>query len=194
MPLYGKEDSVANQTKVASTRGNGAGSATETIVFVDDTEAGLAENKARGITAPGWWAYRTYTDASGNTRHKANHLMSLADAEANAQETLSDDTIAADVSVVLAIQTQPADASVAVGAQLQLTVAATATPPGNNSVLTYQWQKKSGTRYNNISGATSAAYTVATYAATDAGTYRVKINSTNGAKELISDTAVVTTA
>ena len=77
---------------------------------------------------------------------------------------------------------------------MQLTVAATATPPGDNSVLTYQWQKKSGNRYSNVSGATSAAYTVATYATANAGTYRVKINSTNGGKELISDVAVVTTA
>ena len=173
-------------------QGNGAGSATETIVFVDDTEAGLAENKARGITAPGWWAYRTYTDASGNTRHKANHLMSLADAEANAQETLSDDTIAADVSVVLAIQTQPADASVAVGAQLQLTVAATIS--SSAGTILYQWQKKSGNRWSNVSGATAATLTVATYAATDAGSYRVKLNSDDGAKEVISATAVVTTS
>ena len=75
MSLYGRVDSAANQTAVGLTRGNGAGSATETIVFVDETEAGLAANKERGITAPGWWAYRTYTDAAGNTRHKAEHLM-----------------------------------------------------------------------------------------------------------------------
>ena len=75
MSLYGRVDSAANQTAVGLTRGNGAGSATETIVFVDETEAGLAANKSRGITAPGWWAYRTYTDAAGNTRHKAEHLM-----------------------------------------------------------------------------------------------------------------------
>ena len=43
-----------------------AGSVTKTIVFVDETEAGLAANKERGITAPGWWAYHTYADSSGN--------------------------------------------------------------------------------------------------------------------------------
>ena len=58
MSLYGRVDSAANQTQVGLTRGNGAGSATETIVFVDETEAGLSANKERGITAPGWWAYR----------------------------------------------------------------------------------------------------------------------------------------
>ena len=81
MSLYGRVDSTANQTQVGLTRGNGAGSATETIVFVDETEAGLAANKERGITAPGWWAYRTYTDGAGNTRHKAEHLMILTNPE-----------------------------------------------------------------------------------------------------------------
>ena len=107
MSLYGRVDSAANQTAVGRTRGNGAGSATETIVFVDETEAGLAANKERGITAPGWWAYRTYTDAAGNTRHKAEHLMFLTNPEANADETLSDDTIAADVQATITVGTQP---------------------------------------------------------------------------------------
>lgn len=193
MSLYGKEDSVANQSKVALTRGNGAGSASETIIFVDETEAGLAANKERGLTAPGWWAYRTYTDAAGNTRHKANHLVVLTDAEANAQETLADDSAAADVSVLITINAQPADTAVAVGAVLSLVVDAIATPPGDASVLTYQWQKKSGRRWVNV-GVDTPTYDVAVYAEEDAGDYRVKINSTNGASEVISETATVTTA
>ena len=194
MSLYGKEDSVANQSKVALTRGNGAGSASETIIFVDETEAGLAANKERGLTAPGWWAYRTYTDASGRTRHKANHLVVLTDAEANAQETLADDSAAADVAVLITFNAQPAPTTaVIVGQALNLTVDAIATPPGDASVLTYQWQKKSGRRWVNV-GADQPTFDVATYAETDAGEYRVKINSTNGASEVISDTATVVTA
>ena len=194
MSLYGKEDSVANQTKVALTRGNGAGSASETIIFVDETEAGLAANKERGLTAPGWWAYRTYTDASGNTRHKANHLVVLTDAEANAQETLADDSAAADVAVLITFNAQPAPTTaVIVGQALNLVVDAIATPPGDASVLTYQWQKKSGRRWVNV-GADQPTYDVAVYAESDAGDYRVKINSSNGAAEVISDTATVVTA
>jgi hypothetical protein len=193
MSLYGKEDSVANQTKVALTRGDGAGSASETIIFVDETEAGLAANKERGLTAPGWWAYRTYTDASGRTRHKANHLVVLTDAEANAQETLDDDSAAANLVVLITINTQPVTQSVTVGGALSLSVSAIATPPGDASVLTYQWQKKSGRRWTNI-GANQPTYDVAVYADTDAGDYRVKLTSTNGASEVISGTATVTTA
>ena len=69
-----------------------------------------------------------------------------------------------------------------------------ATPPGDASVLTFQWQKKSGKKWANVAGATGTTFDVATYAATDAGSYRVKINSTNGATEKISAVAVVTTA
>ena len=89
MSLYGRVDSTANQTAVGRTIGNSGGSVTKTIVFVDETEAGLAANKERGITAPGWWAYHTYTDSSGATRHRSEHLMFLTNPEANADETLT---------------------------------------------------------------------------------------------------------
>ena len=192
MSLYKSEDS--NAAKAAVEKTIAADTSGATVVFIDATEAGLAANRERGLVSPGWWSYQTYTDAAGKTRHKAECLVNIQGPEANASETQADDSIAADVAVTIAIGTQPADASVAVGAAMTLTVAATATPPGDASVLTYQWQKKSGNRYTNISGATSATYTVGTYAASNAGTYRVKINSTNGAAELISDTATVTTA
>lgn len=192
MSLYGKDDSNANKAKAGL--GVAASSQAKQTIFIDDTEAALAENKARGLNAPGWWSYFTYTDADGFTRHKAEMLVSITDPEANASETQTDDAAAADVSVLIDIQTQPVDTAVAVDAALQLVLAATATPPGDASVLTFQWQKKSGKRWNNVSGATGTTFDIATYAATDAGSYRVKINSTNGAAEKISATADVTTS
>ena len=192
MSLYGRTDSNANKTKAGV--GIAATSQAKTVLYIDETEAALEANKERGLNAPGWWSYFTYTDSSGATRHKAEQLVFVAGGDTNANETQADDAQAADVAVVITINTQPADTSVAVGAALQLTLAAIATPPGDASVLTYQWQKKSGNRWNNVSGATSTTFDVASYAATDAGSYRVKINSSNGAKEVISATAVVTTA
>jgi hypothetical protein len=205
MSLYGRVDSTANQTAVGLTRGNGAGSQTETIVFVDETEAGLAENKTRGITAPGWWAYRTYTDHNGNTRHKAEHLMFLTNPEANADETLSDDTIAADVASAVSIDTQPADSTSASGAgTFTLTTSTTGTP----GTLTYQWQRQTATattRWVDIaadtdSGITYADFTTATLAysgladdSLDGYKYRVKITSTGGTEEVISDGAATLT-
>ena len=191
MSLYGRVDSAANQTAVGLTRGNGAGSATETIVFVDETEAGLAANKERGITAPGWWAYRTYTDNSGATRHKAEHLMILTNAEANADETLSDDTIAADVQATITVGTQPTDQTTSSGAAT-FTVAATC---DNSGTVTFQWQKRAAgtTRYVNVSGATSASLALTGQTASEDGDkYRVKLNADVGAPEVISDVVTLT--
>ena len=163
------------------------------LVFVDATEQAVAANKSRGISGPGWWLYETYTTAAGDTRHKAE-CLAFVHATAAAAGDDADDAIAADVAATIAIAVQPADASVAVGAAMTVSVTATCTPPGNSTVLTFQWQKKEGNRFKNISGATAYQYQVATYAEENAGTYRVKINSTNGAPEVISDTAVITTA
>jgi hypothetical protein len=192
MSLYGRTDSNANKTKAGV--GIAASAQAKTVLYIDETEAALEANKERGLNAPGWWSYFSYTDSSGATRHKAEQLVFIAGGDTNANETQADDAQAADVAVLITINTQPADTAVAVGAALQLTLAAIATPPGDASVLTYQWQKKSGNRWNNVSGATGTTFDVASYAATDAGSYRVKINSSTGAKEVISATAVVTTA
>jgi hypothetical protein len=191
MSLYGRVDSTANQTQVGLTRGNGAGSATETIVFVDETEAGLAANKERGITAPGWWAYRTYTDGAGNTRHKAEHLMVLTNPEANADETLSDDTIAADAANTITLSTNNTDKTTSSGAATFL-VAASVT---NSGTATFQWQKRttSSGRWTNVSGATGHSLGLSGQtAAADGNQYRCKVNSNNGAPEVISATATLT--
>ena len=191
MSLYGRVDSVANQTQAGLARGNGAGSATETIVFVDETEAGLAANKERGLSSPGWWSYRTYTDAAGKTRHKAEQLAFITNPEANADETLSDDTIAADVAATITVGTQPTDQTTASGAAT-FTVAATC---DNSGTVTFQWQRRTTTsgRWSNVSGATSAslALTGLTNAA-DGYQYRVKLNADVGAPEVISSTATLT--
>ena len=205
MSLYGRTDSTANRDQVALTRGNGAGSVSETIVFVDDTEASLNENKSRGITAPGWWAYRTYTDAAGKTRYKAEHLMVLSNPDLNANETLADDTIAADVASAVVIDVQPAASTSASGAgTFTLTTSTTGTP----GTLSYQWQRQTAsatTRWVNIAadtdaGITYADFTTATLAysgladdSLDGYKYRVKITSAGGTEEVISDGAATLT-
>ena len=191
MSLYGRTDSAANVTKAG--RGIAASSQAKQVLYIDETEAALEANKERGLNAPGWWSYFTYTDASGATRHKAEQMVFVAGGDTNANETQADDAAAADVAVILSINTQPATQAVAVGAVLSLAVDAIATPPGDASPVQYQWQKKSGRRWVNV-GANQPTYDVAVYAEEDAGSYRVKLTTTSGAKELISDTATVTTA
>jgi len=99
MSLYGKDDSNANKAKAGI--GVATSSQAKTIVFIDDTEAQLAENKARGVSSPGWHSFYTYTDCHGKTRYKSELLVSIAGPEANASETQSDDTIGADITSVI---------------------------------------------------------------------------------------------
>ena len=109
MSLYGRTDSNANKTKAG--RGVSPSSQAKETIFIDDTEAALPANKARGLNAPGWWSYFTYTDGGGNTRHKAEMLVTIAGPDTNSNETQADDAVAADEIVLIDIQTQPAAVS-----------------------------------------------------------------------------------
>jgi len=137
MSLYGRTDSNANKTKVERTIA--ASSQAKTIVFVDETEARLNENRQRGIDGPGWWSYFTYTDAAGNTRHKAEKLVALGNPDTNANETQADDTIAADVASAVTITAQPANVTGA-ATPFTGTFAVTTSTTGTPGTLTYQWQ------------------------------------------------------
>jgi len=208
MSLYGRTDSNANKTQAGLARGNGSGSATETIVFIDAAEAALNENASRGITGPGWWAYRTYTDGAGNTRHKAECLAFISNPDGT--ESQADDTIAADVASAVTISAQPAASvsgagSAADGAgTFTLSTSTTGTP----GALAYVWQRQKAsqtTRWQNISasldsGVTYADFTTATLAYSSLGDdsldgykYRVKITSAGGTEEVISDGAATLT-
>ena len=184
MSLYGRTDSNANKAKAGIGLDNS--SQAKTVVFVDNTEAALAQNKARGINAPGWWSYYTFTDSGGNTRHKAEMLVTIANPDTT--ETQADDTIAGDAASSVAIDTQPQNASVEANESntASFTVAVTVTGAGS---ATYQWQ------VNNvdISGATSASYETAAVVAGDNGFgYRCRVGTTQGATEVISNAAVLT--
>jgi hypothetical protein len=204
MSLYGRTDSNANKTQAGLARGNGSGSVSETIVFVDAAEAVLNENKTRGITGPGWWAYKTYTDGAGNTRHKAECLAFISNPDGT--ETQSDDTIAADVASAVTITVQPANAVTSADAwadgyaEFTLTTTTTGTP----GTLAYQWQYQTPsqtTKWTNVTntgiygGATAATLTITgvTTTAYDGYKFRVKITSAGGTEEVISNGAATLT-
>ena len=204
MSLYGRTDSNANKTQAGLARGNGSGSVSETIVFVDAAEAVLNENKTRGITGPGWWAYKTYTDGAGNTRHKAECLAFISNPDGT--ETQSDDTIAADVASAVTITVQPANAVTSADAwadgyaEFTVTTSTTGTP----GTLAYQWQYQTPsqtTKWTNVTntgiygGATAATLTITgvTTTAYDGYKFRVKITSAGGTEEVISNGAATLT-
>jgi hypothetical protein len=64
-----------------------------TIIGIDTTEAGVANNRIRGLSTPGWNNYVTYTDMHGRTRHKTETLAVLAGGMSG---DAPDDTVAED--------------------------------------------------------------------------------------------------
>lgn len=194
MALYGNTDSNANKTKVEGVRGNGPGSQSQTVVFVDAQEANLAENKARGISGPGWWAFATYTQGAV-TRTKAECLAVISNPEANSAETQTDDTIAADFGIT--ISSQPASASVASGAAGQFVVAAASRPSGGT--LSFQWQVSTdaGSTFANssdagvVSGSATNTLDISDVAGLDANQYRCVVSVVGGA-DVTSSAATLT--
>ena len=180
----------------------GGDSSVGEILFVDATEVGLAENKSRGLKGPGWWNYKTYTDHSGATRHKAEHLA-YAYIAAGTSGDFTDDTKVADVASAVTITAQPAASVSGAGAAADgagtftLSTSTTGTP----GTLAYVWQRQtaSGKRWVNLAantdtGITYANFTTATLGYTglagdtlDGYKYRVKITSANGTEEVISN-------
>jgi hypothetical protein len=112
---------VANLLLNENAQGNKFGPNTQ-LLFIDDAEAKLEENKIRGLKFPGWWAYRTYTDGDGNTRHKAECIAFANQTAANAGD-FDNDNPAADVASAITISVQPANQStfVPLGAILTFT-------------------------------------------------------------------------
>lgn len=157
-------------------------------IFIDDVEATLTENKERGLTAPGWWEYMTYTDGSGNTRHKAQHLVSFKDAPVNAAD--ADDQYAADASSTITISVQPSNQTANIGtATFSVTAAASV------GSLVYQWQRRttSTAKWVSMSGNTSSSLALTALTTTSNGyQYRVKLTSSAGAEEVISSVATLT--
>lgn len=71
MALWGKTDTQAAAPKYLST------DEAAKVYFIDNTEAGVAANIAKGLQTPGWNLYSTYTDAGGNTRNKVEVLVPM---------------------------------------------------------------------------------------------------------------------
>lgn len=168
----------------------GYATAARRTIYIDDVEATLPENKLRGLTAPGWWEYFTYTDASGNTRHKAQHLVAFKDAPVNTADL--DDNVAADVASAVTISVQPADQSTD---DLDGTATFAVTASATTGSVVYQWQRRTSStaKWANISGATSASLALTGLTTSSDGyQYRVKLTSSAGAEEVISSTATLT--
>lgn len=186
MALWGKTDADASRPKHLSAAD------LANAIFIDETEAGLAVNKARGLNNAGWWLYTSHTDQDGNTRHKAQCLVALSASAANAGDR-ADDTKAADATYVTTISVQPANQNTSAGGA---TFAVTAAVSAGGGTLVYQWQKKlaaAGSKFANVAGQVNATLVLTGVVAGATGDkYRVKITTTNGAAEVVSNEATLT--
>ena len=175
------------------------------LLFVDATEVGLAENKSRGLKGPGWWNYKTYTDASGATRHKAVHLAYVYVA-AGTSGDYTDDTNVADAASSVTITVNPASSTSSSGAGTFANLTETSTGSPGSLIYTWQRQKAGTKRWTNITasnlntGITYVNFTSAILgynslgsAALDGYKYRVKLTSTGGTEEVVSDGAATLT-
>jgi len=140
------------------------------LLFIDDTEAALEENKIRGLKWPGWWAYRTYTDGDGNTRHKAECIAFANQTAANAgdygtAQGGTEDNPAADVASAISISSQPSNQT-------------TRTPAGGILTFSSSGTAAAGTgSYTAVAG-TGGAGTGATFnVSRSGGAYTVTVAS-----------------
>ena len=174
------------------------------IYFVDANEATQPENRARGLKSPGWWVYRSWTNADGSVQHRAEQLVTIGayagatgfgTYQAQTGDNTADDTVLVDGTIT--IGTQPASISKVAPATATFTVAATLAGAGT---LAYQWQvqqsTESGATWTNV-GTNSNSYTTGVTAvtpgagATNGDKYRVIVSST-GSTSVTSSTAVLT--
>lgn len=167
----------------------------QNIYGIDEQEAGVPENRARNLKSPGWATYNTYTDALGQTRHKAEVLVALSkNFDAAGAGDASDDTVAADSLIYFT--TQPANASADTGNAATFFVVATSDPTG--ATIGYQWYEDNTTHTYaiadgaNYSGNTTNTLTINDVTGLDGYEYYVIISGDGGADSNTSDTATLT--
>lgn len=107
MPLWGKADSQADKPKWYTTLGS-MDTANRQLIFIDNTEASLAVNRARGFNSPGWWSYFTVEQSDGTLRYRGQEcLVAISQTAANAGDQ-ADDAVSADSAPTpITISVQP---------------------------------------------------------------------------------------
>ncbi len=126
----------------------------------------------------------TYSIASAAASDAGTYTAIATNSAGSATSTAAILTVNA-ATVAPAITTQPASVTVTAGGSASFTVTASGTP-----TPTYQWLKAGV----NIAGATSATYSIASAAASDAGTYTAVANNSAGSATSTAATLTVNAA
>ena len=153
-----------------------AGSSVTFTVAADGIPAPTYQWKKGGINISGETS-ASYTIASTQTTDAGSYTVTVT----NSEGSITSNSATLTVNTLPTITTQPVSQTITAGSSVTFTVAADGIP-----APTYQW-KKGGI---NISGETSASYTIASAQATDAGSYTVTV--TNIAGSVTSNSATLT--
>lgn len=97
MALWGKSDKTASRPTFVQLKEDGTLAQDESgkkLVLIDNEEAQVAQNKAKGITGPGWYLIQKAGD-----RVKAELLISLADAPREVEGEVKDESDEAEADV-----------------------------------------------------------------------------------------------
>jgi hypothetical protein len=122
----------------------------------------------------------SYTIAAAASTDAASYTVVVTNTAGSVTSSAATLTVNAALTAPT-ITTQPTSQTVAPGATVTFTVAATGNP-----VPTYQWKKGA----TNVTGATSASFTISNVAPTDAASYTVVVTNSQGT--VTSSTAVLT--
>ena len=135
MPLWGNKDREEDKPKYLSDADKA------NTIFVDASEIGSENTKAKGITSAGWVLTKTKTDSEGNIKYMSETLVAIGRSASDAGDT--DDGVSA---ATLKITTQPESVVITeAGDPTSFTVVA------DDVVVTYQWQVREGSgSYRNI--------------------------------------------
>ena len=202
MPLWGKTDSAGDRPAWYTTLQN-MDTAGRQLIFIDNTEATLEVNRARGFNSPGWWAYYTVEQSDGTLRYRGQECLVAISQTALAAGDQADDAVAADAApTAISVDAQPADVADAADPFTGTFVVGAS---GGAGTLGFQWQVQTASqsaRWANLedagvyggTGTSTLTITAAAKADLDGFKFRCRVSDDGGALTVNSNKATLTFA
>jgi hypothetical protein len=108
-------------------------------IFIDSTKALEPDNKAKGITCPGWYLYDSFKDSSGKIRHKAELLIPMNATTTSISDIINVTAVEVEKTYTLDFSVQPTNVNVT--SPSAVTFTATGSISTGGGTISYQWQE-----------------------------------------------------